>query len=179
MCQSNQKGIKYYFFEFFDEKWKDDAFGGVEAHWGLFYQKYVLRIPPITTIDPLPIAKPSRASPSPTARLNTWTPLHPAAALTMTILILQFLGPPFLVTIDGLFHPPSYTLDSKCSYETFPPFSVSRPLNEAVMPLLLLFKTLELFAFNTYNCLALSSSPCTARTPDFHHPSPPSTPLHS
>jgi flavodoxin len=43
VCQSNQKGVKYYFFEFFDEKWKDDTFGGVEGHWGLFYQKCVSR----------------------------------------------------------------------------------------------------------------------------------------
>ena len=41
VCQSNQQGVKYFFFEFFDEKWKDDEFGGVEGHWGLFYQKYV------------------------------------------------------------------------------------------------------------------------------------------
>lgn len=25
----------------FDEKWKDDQFGGVEGHWGLFDQQYV------------------------------------------------------------------------------------------------------------------------------------------
>jgi exo-beta-1,3-glucanase (GH17 family) len=27
------------FFEMFDEKWKDDQFGGVEGWWGLFHQK--------------------------------------------------------------------------------------------------------------------------------------------
>lgn len=27
--------------QFTDEKWKDDQFGGVEGHWGLFHQKYV------------------------------------------------------------------------------------------------------------------------------------------
>ncbi|KAF9648006.1 glycoside hydrolase [Thelephora ganbajun] len=43
VCQSNQKGIKYFFFEFFDEKWKDDTFGGVEGHWGLFYQNKTLK----------------------------------------------------------------------------------------------------------------------------------------
>jgi exo-beta-1,3-glucanase (GH17 family) len=43
VCQSNQKGVKYFFFEFFDEKWKDDAFGGVEGHWGLFYQNKTLK----------------------------------------------------------------------------------------------------------------------------------------
>ena len=26
--------------QFTDEKWKDDQFGGVEGHWGLFHQKY-------------------------------------------------------------------------------------------------------------------------------------------
>lgn len=41
VCQSNQMGVKYFFFEFFDEKWKDDLYGGVEGHWGLFYQKWV------------------------------------------------------------------------------------------------------------------------------------------
>jgi len=43
VCQSNEKGIHYYFFEFFDEKWKDEKFGGVEAHWGLFYQNKTLK----------------------------------------------------------------------------------------------------------------------------------------
>jgi len=43
VCQSNQKGIKYFFFEFFDEKWKDDLYGGVEGHWGLFYQNKTLK----------------------------------------------------------------------------------------------------------------------------------------
>jgi hypothetical protein len=43
VCQSNSLGVKYYFFEFFDEKWKDDLYGGVEGHWGLFYQKFVSR----------------------------------------------------------------------------------------------------------------------------------------
>jgi hypothetical protein len=41
-------GIKYFFFEFFDEKWKDETFGGVEGHWGLFYQKCVsFLLPPL------------------------------------------------------------------------------------------------------------------------------------
>lgn len=43
VCQSNQMGVKYFFFEFFDEKWKDDLYGGVEAHWGLFYQNKTLK----------------------------------------------------------------------------------------------------------------------------------------
>ena len=41
VCQSNQQGLQYFFFEFFDEEWKDVEFGGVEGHWGLFYQKCV------------------------------------------------------------------------------------------------------------------------------------------
>lgn len=43
VCQSNQQGIEYYFFEFFDEQWKDAVYGGVEAHWGLFYQNKTLK----------------------------------------------------------------------------------------------------------------------------------------
>lgn len=55
VCQANTNGTKYFFFEvffsmhpcegalispqFFDEKWKDLKYGGVEGHWGLFYQK--------------------------------------------------------------------------------------------------------------------------------------------
>lgn len=42
VCQSNQLGVKYFFFEFFDEEWKDQLYGGVEGHWGLFYQKCVV-----------------------------------------------------------------------------------------------------------------------------------------
>lgn len=45
VCQSNQKGTPYFFFEFFDEQWKDETFGGVEGHWGLFYQKCVSHAP--------------------------------------------------------------------------------------------------------------------------------------
>ncbi|KAF8631573.1 hypothetical protein AX15_002324 [Amanita polypyramis BW_CC] len=36
VCQANQQGIPYFYFEFFDEKWKDIQFGGVEGYWGLF-----------------------------------------------------------------------------------------------------------------------------------------------
>jgi len=43
VCQSNQKGIKYFWFELFDEKWKDDIYGGVEGHWGLLYQNKTLK----------------------------------------------------------------------------------------------------------------------------------------
>ncbi|KAF9779029.1 glycoside hydrolase [Thelephora terrestris] len=44
VCQTNQLGIKYYFFEFFDEEWKDVLYGGVEGHWGLFYQNKTLKV---------------------------------------------------------------------------------------------------------------------------------------
>jgi len=43
VCQANSNGTKYFFFEFFDEQWKDLQFGGVEAHWGLFYQNKTLK----------------------------------------------------------------------------------------------------------------------------------------
>ncbi|KDQ19321.1 glycoside hydrolase family 17 protein [Botryobasidium botryosum FD-172 SS1] len=36
VCQSNANGTKYFFFEFFDEAWKDAQFGGVEGWWGIF-----------------------------------------------------------------------------------------------------------------------------------------------
>ncbi|RDB20132.1 putative glucan endo-1,3-beta-glucosidase btgC [Hypsizygus marmoreus] len=36
VCQANDNGIPYFFFEFFDEEWKDIQFGGVEGWWGLF-----------------------------------------------------------------------------------------------------------------------------------------------
>jgi len=36
VCQSNTNATKYFFFEFFDEAWKDAQFGGVEGWWGLF-----------------------------------------------------------------------------------------------------------------------------------------------
>lgn len=41
VCQANDDGVGYFFFEFTDEKWKDDMFGGVEGHWGLFNGEYV------------------------------------------------------------------------------------------------------------------------------------------
>jgi len=43
VCQSNTMGVKYYFFEFFDEQWKDQLYGGVEGHWGLFYENKTLK----------------------------------------------------------------------------------------------------------------------------------------
>lgn len=36
VCQSNSNGTGYFYFEFFDEQWKDQQFGGVEGWWGLF-----------------------------------------------------------------------------------------------------------------------------------------------
>ncbi|KAG5648862.1 hypothetical protein DXG03_000211 [Asterophora parasitica] len=36
VCQANKAGIPYFFFEFFDEEWKDHQFGGVEGWWGIF-----------------------------------------------------------------------------------------------------------------------------------------------
>ena len=39
VCQANSAGTQYFFFEFADEDWKDQQFGGVEGWWGLFNQK--------------------------------------------------------------------------------------------------------------------------------------------
>ncbi|KAI0091088.1 glycoside hydrolase superfamily [Irpex rosettiformis] len=36
VCQANQNGTGYFYFEYFDETWKDAQFGGVEGWWGLF-----------------------------------------------------------------------------------------------------------------------------------------------
>jgi len=36
ICQSNTNGTKYFFFEYFDEAWKDVLYGGVEGWWGIF-----------------------------------------------------------------------------------------------------------------------------------------------
>ncbi|KAF8638484.1 hypothetical protein AX17_002173 [Amanita inopinata Kibby_2008] len=41
VCQANQAGIGYFFFELFDEKWKDVQFGGVEGWWGLLNSEQV------------------------------------------------------------------------------------------------------------------------------------------
>ncbi|KIY69725.1 glycoside hydrolase family 17 protein [Cylindrobasidium torrendii FP15055 ss-10] len=35
VCQANNNGTGYFFFEFKDEKWKEDKYGGVEGSWGL------------------------------------------------------------------------------------------------------------------------------------------------
>jgi exo-beta-1,3-glucanase (GH17 family) len=42
-CQANKNGTGYFFFEYFDEKWKDIQFGGVEGWWGLFNQNRTLK----------------------------------------------------------------------------------------------------------------------------------------
>ncbi|KAJ7904780.1 glycoside hydrolase [Mycena olivaceomarginata] len=36
VCQANTNGTGYFYFEYFDEGWKDVQFGGVEGWWGLF-----------------------------------------------------------------------------------------------------------------------------------------------
>ncbi|KAF8730312.1 hypothetical protein AX14_005656 [Amanita brunnescens Koide BX004] len=43
VCQANQQGIPYFYFEFFDEVWKDIQFGGVEGYWGLFTANRTLK----------------------------------------------------------------------------------------------------------------------------------------
>ncbi|KAF9260088.1 glycoside hydrolase [Marasmius fiardii PR-910] len=43
VCQANQNGIQYFFFEFSDEPWKDQQFGGVEGWWGLFNSDRTLK----------------------------------------------------------------------------------------------------------------------------------------
>lgn len=46
MCQSNTNGTGYFYFEYFDEQWKDAQFGGVEGWWGLFNQECVFLVLP-------------------------------------------------------------------------------------------------------------------------------------
>ncbi|EIN10059.1 glycoside hydrolase family 17 protein [Punctularia strigosozonata HHB-11173 SS5] len=43
VCQANNNGTGYFFFEYFDEKWKDEEFGGVEGWWGLFNANKTLK----------------------------------------------------------------------------------------------------------------------------------------
>ncbi|KIY64983.1 glycoside hydrolase family 17 protein [Cylindrobasidium torrendii FP15055 ss-10] len=43
VCQANKNGTEYFFFEFYDEKWKDDQFGGVEGWWGIFNANRTLK----------------------------------------------------------------------------------------------------------------------------------------
>jgi exo-beta-1,3-glucanase (GH17 family) len=47
VCQANQNGTGYFYFEYFDEEWKDQQFGGVEGWWGLFNAKYVAYLGPV------------------------------------------------------------------------------------------------------------------------------------
>ncbi len=44
VCKANTDNVGYFYFEFFDEKWKDEMYGGVEGYWGLFHQKYVVAV---------------------------------------------------------------------------------------------------------------------------------------
>ncbi|KAF7985725.1 hypothetical protein HWV62_2324 [Athelia sp. TMB] len=43
VCQANTNGTGYFFFEYFDEPWKDVQFGGVEGWWGLFNSNRTLK----------------------------------------------------------------------------------------------------------------------------------------
>jgi len=43
VCQANQAGVGYFYFEYFDEEWKDKKYGGVEGHWGLFNKDRTLK----------------------------------------------------------------------------------------------------------------------------------------
>jgi exo-beta-1,3-glucanase (GH17 family) len=43
VCQANSNGTGYFYFEFYDETWKDVTFGGVEGWWGLFTANRTLK----------------------------------------------------------------------------------------------------------------------------------------
>ncbi|KAJ7653486.1 glycoside hydrolase family 17 protein [Mycena rosella] len=43
VCQANQNGTGYFYFEYYDEQWKDVEFGGVEGWWGLFNSDTTLK----------------------------------------------------------------------------------------------------------------------------------------
>jgi len=43
VCSSNQNNTNYFFFEMFDEPWKDAQFGGVEGYWGIFNYNKTLK----------------------------------------------------------------------------------------------------------------------------------------
>jgi len=43
VCEANAAGTGYFFFEMFDEEWKDIKFGGVEGWWGLFNKDRTLK----------------------------------------------------------------------------------------------------------------------------------------
>ncbi|TRM64413.1 glycoside hydrolase family 17 protein [Schizophyllum amplum] len=51
VCQANANGTEYFFFEFFDEEWKDETYGGVEGWWGLFNSDRTLKNVTIPTCD--------------------------------------------------------------------------------------------------------------------------------
>lgn len=53
VCQANQNGTGYFYFEFFDEQWKDVQFGGVEGWWGLFHANRTLKA---VTIPDCPVS---------------------------------------------------------------------------------------------------------------------------
>lgn len=57
VCQSNQKGVPYYWFEFKDAPWKNATFGEPrEAFWGLFDKDRQLKVPRLPDC-PLPLFK--------------------------------------------------------------------------------------------------------------------------
>jgi len=43
VCQATKNNTGYFYFEAFDEPWKDAQFGGVEGHWGLFNSDKTLK----------------------------------------------------------------------------------------------------------------------------------------
>ncbi|KZT02272.1 glycoside hydrolase family 17 protein [Laetiporus sulphureus 93-53] len=43
VCESNQNGTEYFYFEFADEDWQKELYGGVEGSWGLFYDNRTLK----------------------------------------------------------------------------------------------------------------------------------------
>lgn len=43
VCAANKNGTGYFYFEVFDEVWKDQQFGGVEGWWGLFTSNKTLK----------------------------------------------------------------------------------------------------------------------------------------
>jgi len=43
VCQATKNNTGYFYFEAFDEPWKDVLFGGVEGHWGLFNSDKTLK----------------------------------------------------------------------------------------------------------------------------------------
>ncbi|KAH6909190.1 glycoside hydrolase superfamily [Coprinopsis sp. MPI-PUGE-AT-0042] len=44
VCQANSAGTPYFYFELYDEAWKDAQFGGVEGWWGLFTANRTLKV---------------------------------------------------------------------------------------------------------------------------------------